>query len=380
MIARTLFAEEHAIFRDQCRELFANEFAPRHEQWERDGIVPRSAWERMAENGLLCPRAPVELGGVGADALMSIVMMEELTSLGLAGMSLNFAMHSEIVANYLLAYGDAEQKRKFIPELASAKRIGALAMTEPGAGSDVQAMRTIARRDGDDFVLSGQKVFISNGQHADLVVVAAKTDRDAGAKGVSLLLVETERAGFRKGRNLDKIGLHSADTSELFFDDVRVPAANLLGKEGGGFQMLMQELPWERLQIAIVAVAACEAAFALTRDYVNDRQAFGEPLGKKQHVRFRLAEMKTETQIARVFVDRCIELASKRELDVETAAMAKYWTTDLQCRVVDECLQLHGGYGYMRDYPIARAFVDARAQRIYGGANEVMKELIGRTL
>ncbi len=380
MIPRTIFSEEHHIFRDQCRGMFEKTFVPFHPQWERNHIVPRSAWNFMAEAGLLCPRIPEEYGGIGADERTAIIMAEELTDLGLSGMALNFAMHSEIVTNYLLKFGTEEQKQSFLPRLASAEFIGALAMTEPSAGSDMQAIRTTAHRDGDDFVLAGQKVFISNGQHADLVIVAAKTDKDAGARGISLFLVEADRVGFRRGRNLDKIGLHSADTSELFFDDIRIPSTNLLGQEGDGFKMMMQELPWERLQIAVVAVAASEAALRWTADYVKQRHAFGQALGKLQHIRFRLAELKTEIQLARVFVDRCAELLLQRSLDVEAAAMAKYWTTDLQCKVMDECVQFHGGYGFMREYPIARAYTDARAQRIYGGANEIMKELISRTL
>jgi acyl-CoA dehydrogenase len=380
MIPRTLFGEEHTIFRDQCRALFESAFVAQHEQWERDGIVDRSAWQTMADAELLCPTVPEVYGGIGTDRLMSVVMLEELTDLGLSGMALNFSMHSEIVTTYLLHHASEEQKRLFLPQLVKGEQIGALAMTEPGAGSDLQAIRTTARRDGDDYVINGQKVFISNGQHAGLVVVAAKTSRDPGARGISLILVEAERNGFRRGRNLEKIGLHSADTSELFFDDVRVPAANLLGREGEGFKLLMQELPWERMQLAVVAVSACEAALRWTIAYVNQRQAFGKPIGMLQHIRFRLAELKTETQLARVFVDRCLELVLEDKLDVDTAAMAKYWTTDLQCKVMDECVQLHGGYGYMREYPIARAFVDARAQRIYGGTNEIMKELISRNL
>lgn len=252
-------------------------------------------------------------------------------------------------------------------------------MTEPVAGSDLRRMRTVARREGDGFRLNGQKTFISNGQHTNLTIVAAKTDPAEGAKGISLFLVEGERVGYSKGRNLEKIGLHSADTSELFFDDVRIPAENLIGDEGQGFRYLMQELPWERLQLAIVAVAACEAALRWTIDYCRERQAFGRSIASFQNTQFKLAELRTETQVARVFVDRCIGLSLDGKLDVETAAMAKYWTTDLQCKVVDECLQLHGGYGYMRDYAIGRAFVDARAQRIYGGTNEIMKEIISRT-
>ncbi len=379
MIPRTIFAEEHHIFRAQCRSLFEKEFAPFHAQWEREGIVPHGVWKLMGDAGLLCTSVPEDHEGLGADKLTAVVMLEELSDLGLTGMALNFAMHSEIVTPYLLKYGSPQQKARWLPAMISGERIGALAMTEPVAGSDLQRMRTVARREGDGFRLNGQKTFISNGQHTNLTIVAAKTDPAEGAKGISLFLVEGERVGYSKGRNLEKIGLHSADTSELFFDDVRIPAENLIGDEGQGFRYLMQELPWERLQLAIVAVAACEAALRWTIDYCRERQAFGRSIASFQNTQFKLAELRTETQVARVFVDRCIGLSLDGKLDVETAAMAKYWTTDLQCKVVDECLQLHGGYGYMRDYAIGRAFVDARAQRIYGGTNEIMKEIISRT-
>jgi len=378
MIPRTIFAEEHRIFREQCRSLFEKEFVPFHTEWERDGIVPRAVWKLMGGAGLLCTSVPEQDGGLGADKLTAVVMLEELSDLGLMGMALNFAMHSEIVTPYLLKYGSQQQKERWLPALIAGERIGALAMTEPAAGSDLQRMKTVARREGDGFCLNGQKTFISNGQHANLTMVAAKTDPAEGAKGISLFLVEGERAGYGKGRNLEKIGLHSADTSELFFDDVRIPAENLIGEEGQGFRYLMQELPWERLQLAIVAVAASEAALRWTVDYCRERQAFGRSIASFQNTQFKLAELRTETQIARVFVDRCIALSLEANLDVETAAMAKYWTTDLQCEVIDECLQLHGAYGYMRDYAIGRAFVDARAQRIYGGTNEIMKEIISR--
>ena len=377
MIPRTIFAEEHRIFREQCRSLFEKEFVPFHAEWERDGIVPRAVWKLMGGAGLLCTSVPEQDGGLGADKLTAVVMLEELSDLGLMGMALNFAMHSEIVTPYLLKYGSQQQKERWLPALIAGERIGALAMTEPAAGSDLQRMKTVARREGDGFCLNGQKTFISNG-HTNLTMVAAKTDPAEGAKGISLFLVEGERAGYGKGRNLEKIGLHSADTSELFFDDVRLPAGNLIGEEGQGFRYLMQELPWERLQLAIVAVAASEAALRWTVDYCRERQAFGRSIASFQNTQFKLAELRTETQIARVFVDRCIALSLEAKLDVETAAMAKYWTTDLQCKVIDECLQLHGGYGYMRDYAIGRAFVDARAQRIYGGTNEIMKEIICR--
>jgi acyl-CoA dehydrogenase len=379
MIPRTIFAEEHHIFRAQCRSLFEKEFAPFHAQWEREGIVPHGVWKLMGDAGLLCTSVPEDHEGLGADKLTAVVMLEEFSDLGLTGMALNFAMHSEIVTPYLLKYGSPQQKARWLPAMISGERIGALAMTEPVAGSDLQRMTTVARREGDGFRLNGQKTFISNGQHTNLTIVAAKTDPAEGAKGISLFLVEGERVGYSKGRNLEKIGLHSADTSELFFDDVRIPAENLIGDEGQGFRYLMQELPWERLQLAIVAVAACEAALRWTIDYCRERQAFGRSIASFQNTQFKLAELRTETQVARVFVDRCIGLSLDGKLDVETAAMAKYWTTDLQCKVVDECLQLHGGYGYMRDYAIGRAFVDARAQRIYGGTNEIMKEIISRT-
>jgi acyl-CoA dehydrogenase len=379
MIPRTIFAEEHRIFREQCRTLFEKEFVPFHPQWERDGIVPRAVWKLMGGAGLLCTSVPEQDGGLGADKLTAVVMLEELSDLGLMGMALNFAMHSEIVTPYLLKYGSQQQKERWLPALIAGERIGALAMTEPAAGSDLQRMKTVARREGDGFCLNGQKTFISNGRHTNLTMVAAKTDPAEGAKGISLFLVEGERAGYGKGRNLEKIGLHSADTSELFFDDVRIPVENLIGEEGQGFRYLMHELPWERLQLAIVAVAACEAALRWTVDYCKERQAFGRSIATFQNTQFKLAELRTETQIARVFVDRCIGLLREEALDVETAAMAEYWCTDLQCKVIDECLQLHGGYGYMRDYAIGRAFVDARAQRIYGGTNEIMKEIISRT-
>ena len=379
MIPRTIFAEEHHIFRAQCRSLFEKEFAPFHAQWEREGIVPHGVWKLMGDAGLLCTSVPEDHEGLGADKLTAVVMLEEFSDLGLTGMALNFAMHSEIVTPYLLKYGSLQQKARWLPAMISGERIGALAMTEPVAGSDLQRMRTVGRREGDGFRLNGQKTFISNGQHTNLTIVAAKTDPAEGAKGISLFLVEGERVGYSKGRNLEKIGLHSADTSELFFDDVRIPAENLIGDEEQGFRYLMQELPWERLRLAIVAVAACEAAQRWTIDDCRERQAFGRSIASFQNTQFKLAELRTETQVARVFVDRCIGLSLDGKLDVETAAMAKYWTTDLQCKVVDECLQLHGGYGYMRDYAIGRAFVDARAQRIYGGTNEIMKEIISRT-
>ncbi|MGD9712475.1 MAG: acyl-CoA dehydrogenase family protein [Thermomicrobiales bacterium] len=380
MIARTLFKSEHEQFRDQARKFFEHELAPSHPEWEESGRIPREIWTKLGEAGFLCPTVPEAYGGAGADKLYSVVIAEELCSLGLLGPALSFAMHSEIVAPYILHYGTTTQKEVWLPRMASGEMVGALAMSEPGGGSDLQALRTTAAREGDTYIVSGQKVFISNGQNADLIIVACKTDPELRAKGISLIVVEATRNGFARGRNLNKIGLKSSDTSELFFDAVRVPVANLLGDEGQGFAMMMRELPWERLQIAVAAVAAAAGVLQATIRYTKEREAFGQRVADFQNTRFKLAEMSAEIEIARVFADRCIELALNRELDVATAAMAKYWTTDLQCKVVDQCVQLHGGYGYMSDFAVARAYIDARAQRIYGGTNEIMKELIARTL
>ena len=378
MIPRTIFTQEHEMFRESVRKFYEREVAPHHARWEEDGIVPRECWRKAGEAGFLCVAIPEAYGGVGADRYYSTILMEEQSYFGFSGPG--FSLHSEIVAPYILNYGTEEQKKTWLPKMARGEIIGAIAMTEPGAGSDLQGVRTTAIRDGDDFVINGQKTFITNGQNADLVIVVTKTSPKEGAKGTTLFLVEGSRPGFTKGRNLEKLGMKAQDTSELFFNDVRVPASNMLGGEGQGFFLLMQELPWERLQIAIAAVASCEAALKWTLEYTRQRTAFGKPIAHFQNTRFELAEIKTETQVARVFVDRCIELVAQNKLDVESAAMAKWWTTDLQCRVIDRCLQLHGGYGFMWEYPIARAYADARVQRIYGGTNEIMKELISRTL
>ena len=378
MLQRKIFNEDHELFRDQVRKFVEREITPHHAQWEKDGIVPRSAWLKAGEAGLLCATMPEEYGGAGVDRYYSTILMEEFARAGATGPG--FSLHSDIVAPYIRTYGTEEQKRTWLPKMATGEVIGAIAMTEPGTGSDLQGVRTTAVRDGDELVINGQKTFITNGQNADLVILVTKTDPTAGAKGTTLVLVEANRPGFRKGRNLDKLGLKAQDTSELFFDDVRVPVSNILGGEGKGFYLLMQELAWERLQIAISAVAVCEVSLEQTVDYTRQRKAFGKTIADFQNTRFKLAELKAETQVARVFVDRCIELVVKGELDVTTAAMAKYWCSDLQGKVVDECLQLHGGYGFMWEYPIARAYADARVQRIYGGANEIMKELISRTL
>jgi acyl-CoA dehydrogenase len=325
---------------------------------------------------------PEEHGGAGADLLYSVIQFEELWARGFTGVG--FGLHSEIVAPYLLHYGTAQQKRQYLPRLASGELVGAIAMTEPAAGSDLQGIRTTAIRQADgSFLVNGSKTFITNGWLADLVIVVAKTDPAAGAKGTSLLLVERGMPGFEAGRRLKKLGLKAQDTCELFFSNVRVPAANLLGgqaHENRGFACLMQQLPWERLQIAITAVAAAQAAIEWTLQYVKDRHVFGQPVAAFQNTRYKLAELQTQVQVARVFVDKCLELVAQDRLDTATASMAKYWTSDLQCQVMDECVQLHGGYGYMWDYPITRAFADARVQRIYGGTNEIMKEVISRSM
>ena len=382
MIQRTLFTPEHEAFRDSFRRFIENEIAPFHADWEEQGFVDRAVWNKAGENGFLCLTMPEEYGGAGADKLYSVVQMEEVARAGCSG--IGYSLHSEIVAPYILHYGTEAQKLKYLPKLASGEMIGAIAMSEPAAGSDLQGIKATAIRQGDgSFVLNGSKTFITNGWHADLVIVVAKTNPAAGAKGTSLLLVERGMPGFTVGKRLKKLGLKAQDTSELFFDDVRVPADMLLGEsaqENRGFICLMEQLPWERMQIAIGAVAAAQAAIDWTVDYVKQRKVFGQPVAAFQNTRFTLAELQTEVQVARVFVDKCTELLLSNTLDTATASMAKYWCSDLQCKVMDECVQLFGGYGYMWEYPITRAYADARVQRIYGGTNEIMKEVITRAM
>jgi alkylation response protein AidB-like acyl-CoA dehydrogenase len=378
MIKRTLFAEHHEQYRDTIRRFLEKEVAPHHERWEEQGYVDREVWAQAGRAGLLCTSMPESFGGADADKLYSVVLFEEVARQGFTG--LGFSLHSEIVAPYLLKYGSDAQKSRLLPAMAQGEVIGAIAMSEPAAGSDLQGIRTTAVDAGDHFLLNGSKTFITNGWHADLVIVVAKTDPAAGAKGTSLLLVERGMPGFEKGKRLKKVGMKAQDTSELFFDNVKVPKANLLGELNRGFVYLMQELPWERLQIAISGIAAAQAAIDWTIDYTRERKAFGTTVASFQTTRFKLAELQTEVQVAQVFVDRCIELLLKGELDTATASMAKYWCSDLQCKVIDECVQLHGGYGYMWEYPIARAWADARVQRIYGGTNEIMKEVISRSI
>lgn len=378
MIPRTLFRDEHVAFRDTVRRFLEQEVMPHHERWEDQGYVDREIWLKAGAAGFLCPTMPEEYGGAGADKLYSVVLMEEQARVNASG--LGWSLHSEIVAPYIHHFGSDYLKSTYLPKLASGEMIGAIAMSEPGAGSDLQGVRTTARREGDHYVLNGSKTFITNGWHSDLVIVVAKTDPAKGAKGTSLLLVDKSMSGFSKGRRLKKVGLKAQDTSELFFDNVKVPEKNLLGRENEGFIYLMQELPWERMQIAISAVASAEAALETTIHYCGERKAFGSEIISFQNTRFRLAELKTQIQVCRVFVDRCLELVLEGKLDTATASMAKYWCSDIQCSVIDACVQLHGGYGYMWEYPIARAWADSRPQRIYGGSNEIMKEVIARSL
>ena len=383
MIERTLFQPDHQAFADSFRRFIDKEVTPYHAAWEDQGYVAREVWSQAGANGFLCMSLPEEYGGAGADKLYSVAQMEELARAGTTG--IGFGLHSEIVAPYILHYGTEAQKQKYLPQMASGDVVGAIAMSEPAAGSDLQGIKTTAIKsvDGSHYVLNGSKTFITNGWHADLVIVVAKTDPAAGAKGTSLLLVERGMPGFEKGQRLKKMGMKAQDTSELFFNDVQVPVDNLLGgpaMEGRGFICLMEQLPWERLQIAITAVAAAQAAIDWTLDYVKQRKVFGQSVASFQNTRHTLAELQTQVQVARVFVDKCCELIVKDQLDTETASMAKYWTTDLQCKVMDECVQLFGGYGYMWEYPITRAYADARVQRIYGGTNEIMKEVIARAM
>ncbi|MBI2772253.1 MAG: acyl-CoA dehydrogenase family protein [Burkholderiales bacterium] len=382
MINRTLFNSDHEAFRDAFRKFLDKEVMPFHEEWEEQGYVDRAVWNKAGENGFLCPTMPEEYGGAGADKLYSVIQFEEIYGLGATG--LGFSLHSEIVAPYILHYGTEEQKKKYLPRLASGEMVGAIAMSEPAAGSDLQGVKSTAIKQADgSYLLNGSKTFITNGWHADLVIVVAKTNPAAGGKGTSLMLVERGMKGFEKGKRLKKLGLKAQDTSELFFDNVSLPGDSVLGGdafENKGFICLMEQLPWERMQIAIGAVAAAQAAIDMTVAYTKDRKVFGQPVAAYQNTRYKLAELQTEVQIARVFVDKCTELVCQDKLDTATASMAKYWTSDLQCKVMDECVQLHGGYGYMWEYPITRFYADARVQRIYGGTNEIMKEVITRAM
>ena len=378
MIPRTLFSEEHEIFRVSARRFVEREIEPNHAQWEKDGHVSREVWRKAGASGLLLASLPEELGGPGGDFLMSAILIEELARMGMTGPG--FHLHSEIVAPYIVQYGTPEQQTKYLPRMVAGEIIGAIAMTEPGAGSDLQGIQTTAILDGNHLVLNGQKVFITNGIMADFVIVAAKTDPAEGAKGISLVLVETGTPGFERGRNLEKIGWHAQDTGELFFQDCRVPATNLLGGEGRGFIQLVEQLPQERLLVAIRCASVIEAALDWTVAYASERKAFGRPVIGFQNTRFKLAEVKARAVMLRAFVDRCIELHMDAGLTADDAAIAKLQSTEMMCEVLDECLQLHGGMGYMWETPIARAWADNRMARIAGGTSEIMKEIIGRTL
>lgn len=369
---------ELELFRDNFKRYMKEHIAPYYDQWEREGIMPRSIWNSLGENGFLCVDLPEEYGGYGVPTHYSLMLVEESARAGYGALSTAISCHSEIAAPYILNIGSEAQKQYWLPKMVTGEVVGAIGMTEPGAGSDVQAMRTTAILDGEHYVLNGSKTFISNGQHADLVVLAVKTDPQARAKGVSLLLADTHLEGFKKGTNLEKIGLHSQDTSELFFDNVQIPKDQLLGQAGQGFNYLMQELPRERTSIAATALGAIRGAIDITTAYIKERQAFGQPIANFQNTRFVMAQAKIDELATAAFYERNVSLYQQGQLDVETAAALKSFSTDMQMKVADNLLQLFGGYGYMAEYPISRFFVDARIQRIYGGTNEIMKEIVAR--
>ncbi|WP_417722497.1 acyl-CoA dehydrogenase family protein [Salipiger sp.] len=378
MIERHLFREEHDMFRDSVRKFVEKEIVPYHAQWEKDGIVPRELWLKAGEQGMLCCTVPEEYGGLGLDYLFDVVVFEELWRAGASGPG--FLIHTDLVATYIASFGSEEQKKKFLPKMVSGEWIGSLGMTEPHAGSDLKAIKTRAVREGNEFVVNGQKVFISNGQLCDVLVLATKTDSEAGAKGVTLFLVEGDREGFTRGKNLDKLGMKAQDTSELFFDNMRLPPENMLGAEGEGFKIMMTKLSQERLAQAVRSTTVAETVIEQTLDYTIDRKAFGKSIFDQQNTQFKLAQLKAETVSMRVFTDKCIDLFMQGKLDSVDAAMLKMLSTDLHCKVVDECLQLHGGWGYMWEYPIARAYADARITKIAGGSTEIMKLIIARQM
>lgn len=377
---RAIYSAEHELFRDMVRRFINDEVTPNFARWEEDGIVDRRYWQKGGEAGLLCPQVATEYGGAGGSFKHNAIIVEEFSYAGFAGPLSDFSVHNDVCAGYIGSVGSEEQKLHWLPRMASGATVCAIAMTEPGTGSDLQGVRTRARRIGDQFCISGAKTFISNGQHADLVIVVARTSDAPGARGISLILVEAERAGFRRGRNLHKLGHLSADTSELFFDDVHVPVSNLLGPEGGGFAILMQELPQERLTLAVASLAAAQKAFDLARDYVRERRAFGSAVGDFQNTRFKLADLKADLMVGWAFLDQCLEKHETGALSSLDASVAKLWCSETQGRIVDQCLQFFGGYGFMREYEICRLYADARVQRIYGGTSEIMRELISRHL
>ncbi|MES2490365.1 MAG: acyl-CoA dehydrogenase family protein [Pseudomonadota bacterium] len=371
---------ELELFRDSVKRFLADQVAPHYPKWEKAGITPRDLWKQFGEAGLLCVDVPVEYGGAGAPFAFSGIVLEEVGRMGFGALAANLAVHSDIVTQYVNHLGTEAQKQYYLPKLVSGEFVGAIAMSEPGAGSDLQGVKMNAVRDGDDFVINGSKTFITNGQHADVIVTFAKTDPAAGAKGTTLFLVDATTPGFARGQNLEKIGQHCGDTSELFYSDVRVPATAVLGSVGRGFGHLIDELPRERLTLSIGAIGAAEGALEITIDYTQNRKAFGKPISSLQHIRFELAQMKTDNEMAKAFVRQCERLYEEGKLDVPTAAMCKLAATENQFKVADRCLQLFGGYGYMTEYPISRFFCDARVQRIYGGTSEIMKEVIARSI
>jgi alkylation response protein AidB-like acyl-CoA dehydrogenase len=373
---RAIYTSEQGEFREAVRRFARKEIEPFEVEWRERGITPREIWLKAGALGILCPQVPEEYGGAGlTDYRYQAILSEEIHS-----SSLGFGLQTGVTVNYLLNFGTEQQKRRWLPRAVAGETIMAIAMTEPGTGSDLKSVRTTAVRQGDDYVVNGQKTFISSGQLADLVILVARTSPNAGAHGISLLLVEADRPGFRRGRKLRKLGRHGADTSELFFDDVRVPASNLLGAENRGFMHLMKELPAERLGIAISGIVDSQRGFDLTARYVKERRVFGKRVADFQHTRFELADIQTELQVTWAFIDQCIVEQARGELTPDKAAMAKLWTTELQFRILDRCLQLHGGYGYMEEYEIARLWADARAQRLYGGTSEIMRDIIGRAI
>ena len=381
VMRRTIFEDEHRDYRESVRRFLAAEVVPNHQRWEREGIVPRELFVKAARQGMLAMAVPEAYGGAGVeDFRFNQVVVEEVAYAGVAGSGLGITLHNDICLPYFLSYCDEQQRARWLPGIADGSLITALAMTEPGIGSDLASMSTSALRDGEHYVVNGGKTFITNGINADLVITAVKTDPSERHRGISLVVLERGMEGLGRGRNLEKVGMHAQDTAELFFTDVRVPVENRLGEEGRGFHYLVSNLAQERLSIAIAGVAAAQAALSWTLDYVEERTAFGQPVGAFQSARFALAEMKTEIELATVYVDQAVMALLRGELSAEDAAMAKWWCTELQGRVVDRCVQLHGGYGYMLEYPIARAYADARVTRIYGGTTEIMKEIIGRSL
>lgn len=379
MLPRNLFNAEHDAFRDTVRRFYEKEVVPNIEKYETQQHVDRDLWNKAGELGLLCATMPEQYGGSGVDRLYSMILIEEQAYA--MDSSTGFSLHSDIVANYINNFGNDAQKNHWLPKMAAGETVTAIAMTEPGTGSDLQAVRTTAELDGDDYIINGSKIFITNGYLCDMAIVVCKTGKEEkGSANLSLIIVEADRAGFSKGKPLKKVGMKGQDTCELFFDNVRVPKENLLGMQGMGFMMLMKELAWERMLVAIICQAGAEAALAHTIQYTKERKAFGKAVASFQNTRFKLAELRTEIDFCRAYLDRCMELQLEEKLGIDAAAAAKYKISDMFSKVVDECVQLHGGYGYMLEYPIARAYIDNRANRIYAGTNEIMKELISRTL